>query len=69
MTASATYPVSFDEFYSTYIEKLADEDKPSTYVAYCRTEAQFSTDQYPRRYANHNTFKVMVSKTRKRARK
>ncbi len=64
MTTNITYPIPFDEFYSEYITQLAAPDRPTTYIAYCRTEAQFATDDYPRRYANHETFKVTCSKNR-----
>lgn len=62
------HPVTFEDFYGKYIEHLGSADRPSTYVAYCRTEADFTTDEFPRKFANHQTFKTVASRMRRRAR-
>lgn len=66
MTAKITHPIPFEAFYTEYLNQLGAEDRPSAYLAYVRTEAHFATDDFPRRYINHATFRTTCSKARSR---
>jgi len=66
MNPKQPHPVPLDVFYAEYIRQLSADDRPSAYTAYCRTEAHFYSDEYPRRYINHATFRSSISRHLKR---
>jgi len=56
------HPVAYESFEALYLRHLADTDRPSCYVAYCRAEAEMVSEHGRRRYANHKAFRNTMSR-------
>lgn len=69
-TTTITPCASYEAFEAQYLHHLADPDRPTAYLAYCRAEAWHQrTYDGRRRYANHKAFRNTMSrhKTLKKA--
>ena len=55
-TKPDTPPLTFEQFDDLYRRRLADDDRPTAYLAYVRAEAEVEQQYGARRYKNHQTF-------------
>ena len=60
------HPVAFETLESLYMERLADKDRPSGYIAYCRAEAEIERIAGRRKLKSYNTFRTMLWRSRRR---
>lgn len=53
---------TYEDFEAQYHRHLADPDRPSAYIAYCRAEAWHQAQHGQRRYADHKSFRNTMSR-------
>lgn len=59
------HPVPFERLEALYLEHLADTDRPSCYVAYCRAEAEIVAETGARKLASYECFRTMLWRVRR----
>lgn len=58
------HPIPFERMETFYLEHLADDDRPSCYVAYCRAESRIVKQSGKRKFKNYAAFRVMLCRRR-----
>lgn len=63
------HPISFETLEALYLERLADDDRPTCYIAYCRAEAEIERRAGARKLKSYSTFRTMLWRSRQRRKK